>query len=74
MLSKIFSYLLIGFVRFYQYSLRPMLPPACRYTPTCSEYMLDALQKYGFLKGFRLGIKRISRCHPWGSSGYDPIP
>lgn len=74
MFSKIFSYLLIGGVRFYQYSLRPMLPPACRYTPTCSEYMIGAVQKYGFLKGFRLGIRRISRCHPWGGNGYDPVP
>ncbi len=74
MFSKFFSYLLIGIVRFYQYSLRPMLPPACRYTPTCSEYMIGAVQKYGFLKGFSLGIRRISRCHPWGGSGYDPVP
>ncbi|GAB3917607.1 membrane protein insertion efficiency factor YidD [Larkinella terrae] len=65
---------LIGFVRFYQGAISPYLPNACRYTPTCSQYMIEAVQKYGALKGGQLGLKRISRCHPWGGSGYDPVP
>lgn len=54
--------------------ISPMLPPACRYTPTCSQYAIEALRKYGPLKGSWLAIKRICRCHPWGGSGYDPVP
>jgi len=52
----------------------PCLPPVCRYTPTCSQYMLEALQKYGFIKGGWMGIKRICRCHPWHPGGCDPVP
>lgn len=51
-----------------------MLPPACRYVPTCSAYAIEALQKYGPVKGGMLAMKRIGRCHPWGGSGYDPVP
>ncbi len=51
-----------------------MLPASCRYVPTCSQYAIEALQKYGALKGGWLAIKRICRCHPWGGSGYDPVP
>jgi hypothetical protein len=61
-------------VRMYQILISPILPSTCRYMPTCSQYMLEALQKYGIFKGLWLGIKRISRCHPWGGSGYDPVP
>ncbi|MFN0048972.1 MAG: membrane protein insertion efficiency factor YidD [Cytophagales bacterium] len=61
-------------VKFYKYSLSPLLPMACRYTPTCSQYAEDALNKYGVWKGIWLSIQRISRCHPWGGSGYDPVP
>ena len=61
-------------VRFYQLSLRPLLPNACRYTPSCSEYATEAINKYGAFKGGWLAIKRISRCHPWGGHGYDPVP
>lgn len=60
-------------IKFYKYSISPLLPGACRYTPTCSEYAAQAIEKYGVLKGFWLGIKRISSCHPWGGSGYDPV-
>lgn len=63
-----------GTVRFYQYCIRPLLPNACRYTPSCSEYSVQAIEKYGALKGSWLGIKRILRCHPWGGHGYDPVP
>jgi hypothetical protein len=64
----------IAFVKFYQYCIRPLLPNACRYTPSCSEYSIEAIKKYGAFKGSWLGIKRISRCHPWGKHGYDPVP
>lgn len=61
-------------IRFYQGAISPMLPPSCRYTPTCSQYAMEAIMKYGPLKGGWLAIKRICRCHPWGGSGYDPVP
>lgn len=61
-------------VYFYKYCISPMMPPACRYVPTCSEYAIQAIKKYGSLKGSYLAIKRILRCHPWGGSGYDPVP
>jgi putative membrane protein insertion efficiency factor len=60
-------------LRFYKYAISPILPPACRFTPTCSEYAAEAIEKYGFLKGFWLGLKRLSRCHPFSSGGYDPV-
>ncbi|MBL6467487.1 MAG: membrane protein insertion efficiency factor YidD [Prevotellamassilia sp.] len=66
--------LLILPIRFYQRYISPMLPPACRFTPTCSQYAVEALQKYGPLKGLYLAVRRILRCHPWGGSGYDPVP
>ena len=68
------THLLILPIRFYQRYISPMLPPACRFTPTCSQYAVEALQKYGPLKGLYLAVKRILRCHPWGGSGYDPVP
>lgn len=68
------SRLLIALIRFYKHYISPLTPPACRYTPTCSQYTLEAIQKYGALSGSWLGIKRICRCHPWGGSGYDPVP
>ena len=61
-------------IKIYQLLISPLFPSSCRYNPTCSYYMLGALKKYGLLKGGWLGIKRISRCHPWGGSGYDPVP
>lgn len=61
-------------VKFYQLAIRPMLPNACRYTPSCSEYAMEAIHKYGGIKGSYLGIKRILRCHPWGGHGHDPVP
>ncbi|MCE1182676.1 MAG: membrane protein insertion efficiency factor YidD [Rhodocyclales bacterium] len=65
---------LIGLVRFYQYAISPLLPRSCRYFPTCSEYMLEAVQKHGACKGGWLGAKRLCRCHPWHPGGYDPVP
>ncbi len=66
--------LMIGMIRFYQRCLSPLLPNVCRYRPTCSEYFIEALMTHGVIKGSWLGIKRILRCHPWGGSGYDPVP
>lgn len=65
---------LIGLVRFYQLCISPYTPPSCRYVPTCSQYALEALRKYGPIKGAWLTAKRLARCHPWGGSGYDPLP
>ncbi|HEX9980425.1 MAG TPA: membrane protein insertion efficiency factor YidD [Flavobacterium sp.] len=61
-------------VRFYQIVLSPLLPASCRFEPTCSQYMIEALKFHGLFYGGYLGIKRILSCHPWGRSGYDPVP
>lgn len=74
MLKRWLSYPLIGMVRFYQQFISPFTPATCRFTPTCSQYTLEALQKHGAFHGSWLGLKRIARCQPWGSSGYDPVP
>ena len=63
----------IFLVRAYRLLLSPYLPPSCRYLPTCSQYAEEALDKYGALKGGMIALKRISRCHPWGGHGYDPL-
>ncbi|NQX94314.1 MAG: membrane protein insertion efficiency factor YidD [Erythrobacter sp.] len=68
------KYVLILFVRAWQYGPSLILPPTCRYTPSCSQYAVEALQKYGALKGGWLAIKRLGRCHPWGGHGHDPVP
>ena len=61
-------------ILFYQYSISPLFPSSCRFTPTCSQYSKQAILKHGIVKGFWLSLKRISKCHPWGKSGYDPVP
>lgn len=66
--------LFILLIRFYQKAISPMLGANCRYTPTCSQYAIEALKKYGIWKGGRLAVKRIFSCHPWGGHGYDPVP
>ncbi len=71
---KLLAVPFILLIKIYQLLISPLFPSSCRYTPTCSHYTLDALKKYGIIKGGWLGIKRISRCHPWGGSGYDPVP
>jgi putative membrane protein insertion efficiency factor len=71
---RILSYPFIFLIKVYQYAISPLIGPKCRFTPTCSNYALQAFKKYGLFKGFWLTIKRISRCHPWGGSGYDPVP
>ena len=71
---KVFSFLLLIPIYFYRTCISPMTPPSCRFTPTCSAYAVEAIKKYGPVKGFYLAVKRILRCHPWGGSGYDPVP
>ena len=61
-------------VRGYQILISPLLPPSCRYEPTCSAYAVEALQRHGLLRGSWLTVRRLVRCHPWGGSGYDPVP
>jgi putative membrane protein insertion efficiency factor len=70
MLKKLF----ILPIRFYQLSISPMLGAHCRHTPSCSQYAIEAIMEWGVIKGIWLGTKRIARCHPWGTSGYDPVP
>jgi hypothetical protein len=64
----------IALVRFYQLAISPYFPARCRYQPTCSAYAIESLGKHGALKGGWLALKRIGRCHPWGGSGFDPVP
>lgn len=59
---------------FYRGAISPLLPKSCRFTPTCSQYALEALRRHGPFKGTALTVKRLLRCHPWGGSGYDPVP
>jgi len=66
--------ILITIVGIYRKTISPFLPPSCIYTPTCSEYAEEALRKHGAIRGMVLSIKRILRCHPWHSGGYDPVP
>jgi hypothetical protein len=66
--------ILMALIRLYQRFISPLLPPGCIYQPTCSNYMLQAVERYGVFKGVWLGIKRIGRCHPFHQGGYDPVP
>ena len=61
-------------LRAYQLLISPLLPPSCRYLPTCSDYAIEALAQHGPLWGSALALRRLARCHPWGGSGYDPVP
>jgi hypothetical protein len=74
MFSKIIIFPFVFLVRFYQLVLSPFMPATCRFQPTCSSYMIEALQTHGLLTGGYLGAKRILSCHPWGKTGYDPVP
>ena len=65
---------LLGAIRFYRRNISPMFPPCCRFTPTCSAYALEAVEKYGALKGGYLALRRILKCHPFHPGGYDPVP
>jgi len=70
----IISKLFVVIIRIYQLSISPFLGANCRYTPTCSQYSIEAIEKHGPFKGGWLAIKRISSCHPWGGHGHDPVP
>ncbi len=72
--KQVIEFIFLLPVYFYRYFISPMTPPSCRYTPTCSAYAIEAVKKHGILKGGWLALKRILSCHPWGGSGYDPVP
>lgn len=71
---KLLSYPLLWLIKFYKVAISPFTPATCRYSPTCSSYAMEAIQKHGGFKGSWLAIKRIGSCHPWGGKGYDPVP
>jgi len=73
-MKKLISFLLLLPVYFYQGMISPLLPQSCRYTPSCSQYAIEAVKKNGPIKGLLLATNRILRCHPWGGHGYDPVP
>ena len=68
------KYLLIAIIRLYQYVISPLFPASCRFTPTCSQYAIEAIGRFGFLKGGIMGFKRLIKCSPWGGHGHDPVP
>tara|TARA_Y200000002_G_scaffold332952_1_gene299049 strand:+ start:119 stop:358 length:240 start_codon:yes stop_codon:yes gene_type:complete len=70
---NILTYSLIKLIKIYKFLISPLLGHSCRYLPTCSEYSIEALKNYGFLKGSLLSLKRVLSCHPWGSGGFDPV-
>ena len=74
MLSKIIIFPFVVLVRLYQLVISPLTPASCRFTPSCSTYMIEALKTHGLFYGSYLGLKRIISCNPWGKSGYDPVP
>ncbi len=71
-INRVVSASLIGIIRVYQVTLSPLLGPACRFEPSCSRYMVEAIKMYGPIKGIGRGLRRVSRCHPWNPGGYDP--
>ena len=72
--TRLLARLMLGLRWFYRHCISPFTPAACRYTPTCSQYAVEAIKKYGPFRGGWLAFKRILRCNPWGGSGYDPVP
>ncbi len=72
-MKKIITYIIIGAIKFYRLFLSPLKPPSCRFVPTCSEYALTAIEKYGVVRGSGMAIRRILRCHPFNPGGYDPV-
>jgi uncharacterized protein len=74
MIIKIVRFPFIFLIRFYQFAISPILGKSCRHIPSCSNYAIEAIELHGIFKGGWLALKRISRCHPWGTSGYDPVP
>jgi hypothetical protein len=73
-MQKFLGSLFILLIRFYQGAISPYLTPSCRYTPSCSAYGIEAIKKHGPFHGGWLTLKRLTRCHPWGGSGFDPVP
>jgi hypothetical protein len=73
-MKKILIYPFLLLIKVYQTLISPLTPSTCRYQPTCSHYAKEALEKHGLFKGGTLALKRILNCHPWGGSGYDPVP
>lgn len=72
--SNLIGKLLILPIRFYQGAISPHFPATCRFTPTCSQYAVEAIRRHGPVRGLWLALRRLSRCHPWGGSGHDPVP
>jgi len=72
-LSDFFKFVTLQLLRAYKWAISPILPPACRFVPTCSEYAMEAVERYGALRGGRMAFARILRCHPFADSGYDPV-
>ncbi|MEO9257677.1 MAG: membrane protein insertion efficiency factor YidD [Crocinitomicaceae bacterium] len=73
-IKRIIAFPFIFLIKVYQWIISPILPNSCRYTPTCSAYAIEAIKVHGIFEGLYLGVKRILSCHPWGKSGYDPVP
>lgn len=73
-ISSALRWVIVILVKFYQAAISPYLGSNCRHSPTCSNYMIEAVEEWGALKGLWLGLKRIGKCHPWGTSGNDPVP
>lgn len=74
MFRQLLIRLLVVPILFYRRYVSPLMPPSCRFTPTCSQYALEAIRKHGPFKGLYLAVRRLLRCHPFGGSGYDPVP
>ena len=73
-LQSILTSLLIGLVRLYRWVISPLFPPVCRFQPTCSQYAIEAIARFGAVRGSWLAVRRVARCHPWHPGGYDPVP
>ncbi len=73
-MKRIVTFVLLIPIYFYRYAISPMKPATCRFTPTCSVYAIESIKKHGPVKGLVLALKRLLKCHPWGGSGYDPVP
>lgn len=73
-MRQILNYIVLVPVKLYQWIISPLFPATCRHTPTCSTYTVEAVNEWGPIKGIWLGLKRLAKCHPWGTSGYDPVP
>lgn len=68
------KFLVVGIIKFYRFAISPLFPPSCRFQPTCSKYAMEAIERFGVLKGGWMAIKRIGKCHPYHPGGYDPVP